>query len=177
MIVVDSSCLLAILQNEPERDSFEATLTGGDRCVMSAVNVHGALCVMRGRHGQAGAARVWKLLAAAEIEIVPFDELQVRAAAEAFDRYGKGINSRAGLNLADCATYALAKTMSAPLLFKGNDFAATDVTASIWARGAGQSALATFAAGRRTKPDARAVFAARGDPICLPRAAYDRRDI
>ena len=45
--------------------------------------------------------------------------------------YGKGINSRAGLNLADCAAYALAKTMSAPLLFKGNDFAATDVLPSV----------------------------------------------
>jgi ribonuclease VapC len=82
-------------------------------------------------YGAAGVAHVWGLLTAAEIEIVPFDELQVRAAAVAFDRYGKGINSRAGLNLADCAAYALAKTMSAPLLFKGNDFAATDVRASV----------------------------------------------
>ena len=137
MIVVDSSCVLAILQNEPEKDGFEAALAGGDgfeaalaggdRCVMSAVNVHEVLCVMRGRHGQAGAARVWELLAAAEIEIVPFDELQVRAAATAFDRYGRGINSKSALNLADCAAYALAKTMSAPLLFKGDDFANTDI--------------------------------------------------
>jgi ribonuclease VapC len=64
-----------------------------------------------------------------EIEIVPFDEVQVRAAAAAFDRYGKGVNSKSALNLADCAAYALAKTMSALLLYKGNDFAATDVLA------------------------------------------------
>ena len=127
MIVVDSSCLLAILQNEPEKDSFEAILAGGDRSVMSAVNAHEALCVMRGRHGQAGAARLWELLAAAEMEIAPFDELQVRAAAVAFGRYGKGVNSRAALNLADCAAYALAKTMSAPLLFKGDEFTNTDI--------------------------------------------------
>jgi ribonuclease VapC len=126
MIVVDSSCVLAILQNEPEKDGFEAALAGGDRCVMSAVNVHEVLCVMRGRHGQAGAARIWELLAAVEIEIVPFDELQVRAAA-AFDRYGRGINSKSALNLADCAAYALAKTMNSPLLFKGDDFANTDI--------------------------------------------------
>jgi ribonuclease VapC len=62
-----------------------------------------------------------------EIEIVPFDEAQVRAAAEAFDRYGKGIHSKARLNLADCAAYALAKSIDAPLLFKGDDFAHTDV--------------------------------------------------
>lgn len=58
---------------------------------------------------------------------VPFDDLQVRAAAVAFDRYGKGINSKSALNLSDCAAYALAKTMSAPLLFKGSDFTNTDI--------------------------------------------------
>ena len=77
MIVVDSSCLLAILQNEPEKDVFRAVLAGGDRCLMSAVNVHEALCVMRGRYGVAGAARFWDLIGDTEIEIVPFDELQV----------------------------------------------------------------------------------------------------
>jgi ribonuclease VapC len=56
-----------------------------------------------------------------------FDELQARTAAAAFDRYGKGINSKARLNLADCAAYALAKAMNAPLLFKGDDFSFTDV--------------------------------------------------
>ncbi len=62
-----------------------------------------------------------------QIEIVPFDEVQVRAAAIAFDRYGKGIDPKARLNLADCAAYALARTMNSPLLFKGNDFTETDV--------------------------------------------------
>ncbi|MGH6848090.1 MAG: hypothetical protein ACREC0_11840 [Methylocella sp.] len=53
----------------------------------------------------------------------------MRAGAAAFDRYGKGIHSKARLNLADCAAYALAKTMDLPLLFKGDDFTATDVRA------------------------------------------------
>ncbi len=127
MIVVDSSCLLAILQNEPEKNAFQVALAGSDRYVMSAVNVHESLCVMRRRHGPAGAARFWDLFAAAEIEIMAFDELQVRAAALAFERYGKGLDAKASLNLADCAAYALAKTMSAPLLFKGDDFANTDI--------------------------------------------------
>ncbi len=130
MIVVDSSCLLAILQNEPEKHAFEAALAGDDRYVMSAVNVHESLCVMRGRHGPAGAARFWELFTAADIENMAFDEPQMRAAVAAFERYGKGINSKSALNLADCAAYALAKTMSAPLLFKGNDFVATDIVAA-----------------------------------------------
>jgi ribonuclease VapC len=127
MIVVDSSCLLAILQDEPENEAFRAILAGGDRLLMSAVNVHEALCVMRGRYGAAGVARLWDLIGEAEIEIAAFDELQVRAAAKAFDRYGKGLHSKASLNLCDCASYALAKTMGAPLLFKGEDFVHTDV--------------------------------------------------
>jgi ribonuclease VapC len=66
-----------------------------------------------------------------DFEIVPFDEAQVRAAAAAFDRYGRGIHSMARLNLADCAAYALAMTMNAPLLFKGDDFSATEVRACL----------------------------------------------
>lgn len=52
-----------------------------------------------------------------------------RAASEAFGRYGKGIHPKARLNLADCAAYALAKSLSVPLLFKGDDFANTDIEA------------------------------------------------
>ena len=128
MIVVDSSALLAILFKEAEKQSFEAILAGADRCVISAVNAHETACVLRLRHDQAMVEELWRLLADNEIEIVPFDEIQVRAAAVALDRYGKG-NAR--LNLCDCAAYALAKTMNSPLLFKGNDFTATDVRAII----------------------------------------------
>jgi ribonuclease VapC len=127
MIVVDSSALIAILFEEPEKQAFESAIAGGDRCVMSAVNAHETATVLRLRHGPAAVERLWQLLADSEIEIVPFDETQVRAAAVAFDRYGKGINSKAQLNLSDCAAYALAKTMNAPLLFKGNDFTQTDL--------------------------------------------------
>ncbi|MGC2225261.1 MAG: type II toxin-antitoxin system VapC family toxin [Methylocella sp.] len=74
------------------------------------------------RHGPQAVARLWQLLTDSEIEIVPFDEVEVRAATVAFDRYGKGIDPKARLNLADCAAYALATTMNAPLLFKGDDF-------------------------------------------------------
>jgi ribonuclease VapC len=54
-----------------------------------------------------------------------------REALSAFDRYGKGIHPKARLNLADCAAYALANTMNCPLLFKGDDFAETDISARL----------------------------------------------
>jgi ribonuclease VapC len=127
MIVVDGSALLAILFDVPERQAFEGIITGGEPCVISAVNAHETACVLRVHKGAVALAGFWEMLKDNEIEIIPFDERQVRAAAEAFDRYGKGLHSKARLNLADCAAYALAKTMNATLLFKGGDFAQTDI--------------------------------------------------
>jgi ribonuclease VapC len=124
MIVVDSSALIAILLDEPEKQAFEDVIAGGE-------HAHEKATVLRLRHGVAAVERFWQFLADGEIEIVPFDEVQVRAAAIAFDRYGKGIHSKARLNLSDCAAYALAKTMNAPLLFKGDDFSQTDMQACL----------------------------------------------
>ena len=131
MIVVDSSALIAVLFKEPEKKAFQDIIDGDERCVLSAVNAHETACILRGRLGVVAVAEFWQWLADNEIEIVPFDEVQVHASAVAFDRYGKGIHPAARLNLADCAAYALAVTMNAPLLFKGDDFAATDVRAPV----------------------------------------------
>src|SRR5208283_1225637 len=111
MIVVDSSALIAVLFEEPEKQNFQDIIDGDERCVLSAVNAHETACVLRGRHGIVAVAEFWQWLADNHIEIVPFDEVQVHAAAVAFDRYGKRINPRARLNLADCAAYALAKAL------------------------------------------------------------------
>jgi ribonuclease VapC len=131
MIVVDSSALIAVLFDEPERPAFEAVIAGGEHCAISAVNAHETASVLRVRHGPAAVERFWGFLAGAEIEIVPFDEAQVRIAAVAFDRYGKGLHPRARLNLADCAAYALAKIRNSPLLFKGDDFTHTDLRSAL----------------------------------------------
>jgi ribonuclease VapC len=127
MIVVDSSAVLAILFEEPEYQIIENIFASGERFLMSAVNVHETATILRVRLGAAAVERLWRFLSRTETEIVPFDEAQVREAAGAFDRYGKGIDPKARLNLADCAAYALAKSLSAPLLFKGNDFTQTDL--------------------------------------------------
>ena len=127
MIVVDSSALIAILFDEPERQSFRDIITSGERCVVSAVSAHETATVLRVRSGAIAVERLWRFIDDTGVEIIPFDEAQVRMAATAFDRYGKGIDPKARLNLADCAAYALAKTLNAPLLFKGDDFAHTDL--------------------------------------------------
>ena len=134
MIVVDSSALIAVFFDEPEKAAFQAVIDGDDRCLLSAVNAHETACVLRGRHGPQAVERFWQWLTDNRVEIVPFDEMQVRAAAVAFDRHGKGLASsasKAHLNLADCAAHALASTMNAPLLFKGNDFTETDIRSAV----------------------------------------------
>jgi ribonuclease VapC len=131
MIVVDSSALLAVLFEEAERQAFQEIIDSDECCVLSAVNAHETASILRARRGTAAVDQFWQWLTDNKITIVPFDEAQVRVAAIAFDRYGKGIDPRARLNLADCAAYALAKSLNAPLLFKGNDFSATDVQACL----------------------------------------------
>src|ERR1700691_887322 len=132
MIVGDSSALIAILEHESDAALFAAAIQKADRLLVSAVNVHETGIVLRARHGVAAANRMWRFLQVEnDFEIIPFDETQAREALAAFDRYGKGIDPKARLNLAGCAAYALAKTTNSPLLFKGDDFTHTDVTAGI----------------------------------------------
>jgi ribonuclease VapC len=127
MIVVDSSALVAIFEGEPDAAAFAQAIAIADRLLISAVNVFETGIVLRVRHGNAAPARLWRFFEENGFEIVPFDELRAREANAAFDRFGNGIDSKARLNLADCAAYALAKSMNLPLLFKGDDFPHTDV--------------------------------------------------
>jgi ribonuclease VapC len=67
---------------------------------------------------------------AAEIDVVSFDRDQAELAGLAFRQFGKG-RHQAGLNLGDCFSYALAKSLAAPLLYKGEDFIHTDLVSAI----------------------------------------------
>jgi ribonuclease VapC len=128
MIVVDSSALIAIFEAEPDAATYAAAIANAEGLLISALNVHETGMVLRTRRGISAVRRLWQFLKAQnDFEIIPFDEAQAHEALVAFDRYGKGINPKSRLNLADCAAYALAKTRNLPLLFKGRDFAETDV--------------------------------------------------
>jgi ribonuclease VapC len=96
------------------------------------VNVHETGVVLRIRRGQTAVTRMWRFLREDnDFETIPFDEVLAREALDAFDRFGKGLHAKARLNLADCAAYALARHMRAPILFKGDDFSATDALACL----------------------------------------------
>ena len=74
--------------------------------------------------------RLERIVTSLGVEIVPFTLDHARLALDAFRRFGKGRGAKAALNFGDCLAYALAKDLQAPLLFKGTDFAQTDVQAA-----------------------------------------------
>ncbi len=127
-MVVDSPAILAILQQEPEAQTFSELIQDAFTRLVSAVSVLEAGIILLRRHGVEGARDLDIFLSAAGLEIVPFDQEQSEIARDAFDRYGKGRHP-ASLNFGDCAVYALAATRAEPLLFKGDDFSATDLEA------------------------------------------------
>ena len=127
MIVVDSSALVAILEEEPEHREFKAIIEAAPRRVVSSVTVDETGIVLLRRRGPDGIDDVSALVDAFDFEVVAFDRSFSDAALEAYTRFGKGVDPRARLNMGDCASYALAKSLDAPLLFKGEDFTATDI--------------------------------------------------
>ena len=129
-MVVDSSAVLAVLFNEPERDAFVDALSAAAVRLMCSVNVLEAAVVVSSRKGPHGAREFDLLLHRAEIEVMPFTADHLRLALDVYERYGKGRHP-AQLNLGDCCAYALARYTGEPLLFKGSDFPLTDVTPAL----------------------------------------------
>jgi ribonuclease VapC len=129
MIAVDASVIVAIAQGELEADQFLQLIGSDGAAHLSTANYLEASTVLEGRHGAAGKMMFESVIAEldrAGLATVAFDEKMAELAREGFRRYGKGRHP-AGLNFGDCFAYALAKTLDAPLLFKGRDFDKTDV--------------------------------------------------
>ncbi len=129
-MVVDSSAIIAILKQEPDAQRFALALAYAPDRWMSAVSLVEAALVIEGRFGGRGARELDTLIARSRIQFVAFDGEQAALAREAFRRFGRGRHP-AGLNFGDCLAYALAKHLDEPLLFKGDDFAKTDVVPAL----------------------------------------------
>ncbi|WP_448190683.1 type II toxin-antitoxin system VapC family toxin [Azospirillum sp. sgz301742] len=130
MIVIDTSALIAILKKEPGFEQFEDAISDAKACFVCAVSVLEAALVITGRGPAEFGQALDTILRDMKIEIVPFDAGLTAHARDAFIRFGKGRHP-AGLNMGDCASYALAKANDLPLLFKGNDFSQTDITSAL----------------------------------------------
>lgn len=128
MIVLDTSAVLAMLWEEPEAGVFMDAVVGADRLLMSAPTRLELQIVCLRRKGPDEAENVERFIGNLNVLIEPFDSLQLGLAMRAHEVYGKG---HYGLNYGDCFSYALAKSRDLPLLFKGEDFADTDVKRAI----------------------------------------------
>ena len=125
-MVIDTSAVLAVLQNEPERRAFNEAIEAAEQRAMSTATFVETSIVIEARYGADGLRDLDLFIAKAGIDLVPVDVEQANAARRAFSEYGRGRHP-AGLNYGDCFSYALAKVLGAPLLFKGDDFVRTDV--------------------------------------------------
>jgi ribonuclease VapC len=130
-MVVDTSALIALLNMEPESARLAVALESDATRLVSAATVVEAGLVIESRFGPVGGRELDLLIAKAGLSIEPVTADQADVAREAWRRYGKGRHS-AGLNFGDCFSYALAKVTGEPLLFKGDDFTHTDVTAILY---------------------------------------------
>jgi ribonuclease VapC len=135
LIAVDSSAIIALISGEPIAKRLAECLQAsppGSRFISTASYVEtGAVLAGRHKPPEGGPAVLDAFLSTTGIALAPFDERQARIALEARIRFGRGFGARAGLNLGDCYAYALAKSLDAPLLFTGDDFAATDITPAL----------------------------------------------
>jgi ribonuclease VapC len=125
-MVLDTSALIALLQNEPEAEDFRLALEEDETRLISAASVVEASIVIEGRFGEGATRELDLFLKQAGIEVVAVDLDHVAEARRAWRRFGRGRHT-AGLNHGDLFAYALARTSGQPLLFKGDDFARTDV--------------------------------------------------
>ncbi len=122
---------MAILLTEPDAETYMTAMAVAPALAMSAVNMVETQTIILRRLGQPMVERFNRLMALYPVAVHSFGAAQMAMAFEAYRQYGKGNGHAAQLNLCDCAAYALARTLNAPLLFKGKDFIHTDIVAAL----------------------------------------------
>jgi ribonuclease VapC len=126
-MVLDTSALLAILQNEPEQRAFAEAIEDSEVRLLSAASFVEASIVLEVRFGAEGVRDLDQFITKAGVSLIEVDAPQAHIARDAFRRFGEGRHP-ASLNFGDCFAYALAMARHEPLLYKGADFSATDLT-------------------------------------------------
>jgi ribonuclease VapC len=130
-MIVDSSALVAILLEEPEAVRLTTAIAKSSICRLPSPCFLEASMIILGRRNEDGLRDLDSYVGRSRMEIVPFTETNARLAREAFKRYDKGRHP-AKLNFGDCMAYALARETGEELLFKGTDFAQTDVVVAAY---------------------------------------------
>ncbi len=129
-MILDSSEILAILRDESELDAFVKVIENAPVRRLSAANFLEAAIVIDSNRDPVASRRLDDFLRQAEVIIEPVTAEQAQTARDAYRDFGRAGGHAARLNFGDCFAYALAKALNEPLLFKGRDFAHTDVTSA-----------------------------------------------
>lgn len=130
-MIVDTSAIIAILRDEPDAERLGRTLAEAVDPLMSAGTYIEAAIVVDSNRDPVLSGRFDDLLAAARISVEPVTARHAEIARQAYRNFGKGSGHPAGLNFGDCFAYALCRATGRPLLYKGNDFARTDVHSAL----------------------------------------------
>ena len=125
-MVLDSSAIVAILLDEPERAIFEGAISRDPVRLIGAPTLLEAAMVLSAKKSPRAEKALDALLTVIEARVVDFGRDEARIARRAFYMFGKGRHP-ASLNFGDCMVYAIAIAHDEPLLFKGSDFSLTDV--------------------------------------------------
>ena len=126
-MVVDTSALIAIMQNEPERRRFNELIEAATATYVSAATLLETRMVLFARSGDSAVLALDAFLLKSRMIVMEVSPHIADIAFDAYRRYGKVRGRGAALNYGDCFSYALAKHLAAPLLFKGSDFSKTDI--------------------------------------------------
>ncbi len=131
LMVVDTSALVAILKVEPDAAELLLCLSQASSAVISTATLLEAQMVVCSHLGDEGGLQELELLLSrTDLQSVAFECLHLHWALQGWRHFGKG-RHRAGFNLGDCFSYGLAMAFDLPLLFKGDDFALTDVKVAL----------------------------------------------
>lgn len=130
-MIVDSSAIASIVRKEPGWETYFSAIETADAVRLSAAGYLEIAIVVDSRRDPLAARRLDDFMESAAIVIEPVTERQARIAREAYRDYGRGSGHPAGLNFGDCFAYALARDLGEPLLYKGADFAQTDVRSAL----------------------------------------------
>lgn len=126
-MILDTSAVIAIIRDEPERDVFVRAVVAAEHPRISAASYLECGIVVDRLGDPVLSRRFDALLASMAVEVVEVTAQQARIARQAYRDFGRGTGHPAGLNFGDCFPYALAVACDAPLLYKGDDFVHTDV--------------------------------------------------
>jgi ribonuclease VapC len=125
-VILDSSAIVAIALDEPERADFLTKIDGADLVAVAGPTLVEAGIVLSARTGKDAHAILDALVTAADVIVVEFGADHWHEALGAWTRFGRGQHP-ACLNFGDCIAYATALIADQPLLAKGDDFPLTDL--------------------------------------------------